>query len=136
VGDWDVRVVRVTRKASDALYEPNNAAHMSRAEERREFAEYGYLVVTMHATYRGKERTGHFMRDLTPKLVTVRGTTSNSSPGRVPTGIERMDAPRAGAGIQGDVYFFERSKDMSGVCMAVQYRDPNDSPSMTFFALQ
>jgi hypothetical protein len=135
-GDWDVRVVRVARKGNDALYEPDNAAHMSRAEHRTKFADYGYLVVTLRAIYHGEERTGHFMRDLTPKLVTVRGTTSSSFPAQVPTRIERMDAPRGGTGIQGEVYFFERSKDMSGVCMAMQYRDPDDSPSTTFFALQ
>jgi hypothetical protein len=55
---------------------------------------------------------------------------------QVPTRIDRMDAPRKGVGIQGEVYFFERSKDMSGVCMAVQYRDPKDGVSTTFFALQ
>jgi hypothetical protein len=134
-GNWDVCVVGVTRKANDALDQPENAAHVSHAEHRKEFADYGYLVVTLRATYHGEERTGHFMRDLTPKLVTVRGTTSNSFPAQVPTRIERMDAPR-GRAIQGEVYFFERSAEMNGVCMAVQYRDPDDSVGMTYFALQ
>jgi hypothetical protein len=136
LGDWTLCVVGVSRKPDDTPEKAGTAQSKALAARFGAPGQYDYLVVSMRATYHGTEPRGYFMRDLTPRLVTLRGTTSDSFPKQVPDRIERMTADRGGAGIRGNVYFRERTSDTKGVCMMVVLRADDGSTDSAVFALE
>jgi hypothetical protein len=125
----------VSRKPDDTPEEWGTARTALSARSGQS-ERYEYLVVNMRAAYHGTEPRGYFMRDLTPNLVTLRGTTSNSFPVQVPDRIERMTADRSGAAIQGNVYFLERVTETRGTCMMVVLRADDGSTDSRVFALE